>query len=434
VRSRATRQVSQARGDAAAAFALETPQETRLAAAVRAVLDACRPLAAVEHELDAALGSVLAEDLGAPSPLPPFDSSAMDGVAVRAGDVAGARADAPVSLRVVDESAAGRPARAAVGAGEAVWISTGAEIPAGADAVVRRESTRIHARRVEVLRAARSGENIRRAGEDVRAGARVLARGTLLGPAQLGMLASLGRARVRCARAPAVSVLVTGDELIGAGQPLRAGAIHDSNSHSVGALARCEGAHVVRSQPVGDSFEATRGAIEAAAADSDVLVVCGGVSVGRHDHVRPALGSLGAERAFWGLALRPGHPTWFGRLGDTLVFGLPGNPVSAMVTFSLLAAPALRALQGRRERGEPLHAALDEGYEKAPGRVHALRCRLERGAGGWRARLTGPQGSHVLSSMLDAEALALVAAETTRVQAGEQVPIEPLPMWSRPRC
>ena len=258
----------------------------------------------------------------------------------------------------------------------------------------------------------------------------VLERGTLLGPAELGVLASLGRGSAPCARRPRVAILVSGDELLGADEHSRPGAIHDSNSLSISALARCAGAEVVGLARISDDADAVRAAIERAALDVDVLVICGGVSVGAHDHVRSSLGQLGAQTAFWGLALKPGRPAWFGTLGGVPVFGLPGNPVSAMVTFVLLVGPALRALLGRRARAPRMTAVLDGDYEKAPGRAHAVRCRLHERPDGWHAVPTGPQDSHVLSSMLGADALAFVPSGVSRVAAGERVEIEPLHAWT----
>lgn len=392
----------------------------------RIVLRALTPLPAVALDLDSALGRVLAEDVVAEQPLPAFDSSAIDGFAVKSADLARAEAEDPVRLRLVGESRAGRPAQATLSAGQAIAISTGAMIPAGADAVVRVERARADDGAVEILDKVNPGAEIRRAGEDVPAGASVLARGAKLGPAELGVLASLGRETVSCAASPRVSVLVTGDELLAAGAPPRRGAIRDSNSHSIGALARCAGARVVRSVAVCDDAPRTQDAIAEAVADSDAVVICGGVSVGAHDHVRPSLEALGASEAFWGLALKPGHPTWFGTLDAVPIFGLPGNPVSAMVTFVLLAGPALLALQGASPAKRPLTAVLDSDYRKPAGRAHAVRCRLAPRPDGWHAQPTGPQGSHVLSSMLAADALAIVPSATTEVPAGARVEIEPL--------
>jgi molybdopterin molybdotransferase len=401
-------------------------QRVEIEDARRIVLQSVTPVETIALGLDDALGRVLAEDVAADRPLPAFDGSAMDGYAVRAADVAGAAGGAPVALAVVGESRAGRPSHATLGPGEAIAISTGAMVPAGADAVVRVERTRRDDGAVQVLESVDRGADVRRAGEDVAAAATVLARGTPIGPAELGMLASLGRAEAICARAPRVSVIATGDELLAAGEPPRTGTLHDSNSYSLAALSRRAGACVIRRETVADDPQRTATAIAEAAADSDVVVLCGGVSVGVHDHVRPSLHALGAREGFWGLALKPGHPTWFGTLQGALVFGLPGNPVSAMVTFALLAAPALHALQGASSAGARMTAALDDGYRKPAGRAHALRCRVSAHEDGWHARPTGPQGSHMLSSMLAADALAIVPSEVTELARGARVWIEPL--------
>lgn len=395
----------------------------------RRVLDAVRPLPCEPVELQAALGRVLGQQASAGEPVPAFDSSAMDGFAVRAEDVAAAGQSSPAVLRVVDESRAGSPARAALGGGQAIAISTGAVLPAGADAIVPVEETRGRNGRVEVLWAAPAGRHVRRAGEDVRAGQTVLERGALLGPAELGVLASLGTVVAQCVRRPRLSLLVSGDELLAPGQPSRPGAIHDSNSLMISTLARCAGAEVVKAGVVCDDAEATTVALAAAVKDVEVAVVCGGVSVGVHDHVRPSLEALGAQTVFWGLALKPGRPTWFGTLGSTLVFGLPGNPVSAMVTFVLLVRPALRALLGMPGQAPRLTAVMECDYEKPAGRAHAVRCRITAREDGWHAAPTGAQGSHILTSMLSADALAILPSDTVAVHAGERVEIEPLHTW-----
>jgi molybdopterin molybdotransferase len=282
---------------------------------------------------------------------------------------------------------------------------------------------------VEVLVPAEPGQNVRRAGEDVRAGATVLARASVLGPAELGVLASVGYERVLCARRPRVSLLVTGDELLAPGERMRPGGVRDTSSVTVAALARAAGADVIRSAVVRDDAEATLTALTTALDGADAVVVCGGVSVGEHDHVRPALSELGAEQLFWGLALKPGRPAWFGTAGRALIFGLPGNPVSAMVTFTLLVAPAIRALQGAAAPSRRASAILDCDYAKPPGRAHAVRCRLTAREDGWHAQPTGPQGSHVLSSMLGADALAVIPTDSSGVRAGERVAVELLPRW-----
>ena len=379
-----------------------------------------------------ALGRVLGEDVVSTHPVPAFDNSAMDGFAVRAPDLAGAGPANPVALRLVGESRAGHPAKTAVEEGQAIAISTGAMLPEGADAVLRVEDTRLEEdATVHALGAPDLGRDVRRAGEDVLPGQTVLRSGTVLGPAELGVLASLGRSLIRCVRRPRLSVLVTGDELLGLHEAPRAGAVRDTSTLTISSLACCGGAEIAHTGRAGDDADATREAVELALEGADIAVVGGGVSVGVHDHVRPSLAALGVEELFWGLALKPGSPAWFGRRGETLVFGLPGNPVSAMVTFVLLVGPALRAMLGREPFAERGEAILDTDYEKPAGRAHAVRCRLEMRDDGLHATPTGPQGSHVLSSMLGADALAMIPSDSTSVEAGERVAIEPLLEWSR---
>jgi molybdopterin molybdotransferase len=393
----------------------------------RAVLDAVAPLACERIALADALGRVLAEQVSSAGPLPPFDSSAMDGFALRCADVRDAGEREPVTLSVVGESRAGHPSQRAVGAGEAIAISTGAIVPAGADAVVPLERANASNGHVDVLAAVAPGNDVRRAGEDIRAGQPVIGPGTLLGPAELGVLASLGRAQLDCFELPRVSVLSTGDELVEPGDPLPRGSIYNSNSYAVAALAREAGARVLASASVRDEADATSSAISHALSGADVVVVCGGVSVGAHDHVKTSLAELGVEQRFWGVALKPGKPTWFGARGRTLVFGLPGNPVSAIVTFTLLAAPALRALSGAPSGSARTTAQFACDYAKPAGRAHAVRCRLRASDAGWIAEPTGAQGSHVLTSMLGADALALIPSQSLGVSAGERVAIELLP-------
>jgi molybdopterin molybdotransferase len=376
-----------------------------------------------------ALERVLAEEITASEPVPAFDSSAMDGFAVRAEDVAGASPARPIALRVNGESRAGTPAPRALSAGEAISISTGAMVPDGADSIVPVEDTRLQADRVEIAAAAAVGAHLRRAGEDIRPGQTVLSAGTVIRAAELGVLASLARSSVSCVRRPRVAVLVSGDELLGPDEPMRPGGVRDSSSFSISALTRCAGGEVASTSLTRDDPVATREAIARAVTGVDVTIICGGVSVGEHDHVRPALKALGAEQVFWGLALKPGRPVWFGTIAGKLAFGLPGNPVSAMVTFVLLVGPALRALMGARDADRSATAVMDSDYAKAPGRAHAVRCRLSTREDGWHAEPTGAQGSHILTSMLRADALAIVPAETAEVRAGERVRIEPLWGW-----
>src|ERR1039458_3797501 len=315
------------------------------------LLEVATALRAEEVALGEALGRTLAEDVTSAESVPGFDNSAMDGFAVRARDTAGATAASPALMRAVDESSAGHPARCGVNAGEAIAISTGAMLPAGADAVVRIEDVLQRGPEIEVRIPIEPGTDVRRTGEDIRAGQVALRAGTQVGPFELGVLASIGCARVRCVSRPSLRVLTTGDELLDPSEQLRPGGVRNTNAYTVPALARLAGAEVVGVQGVGDEQAATQAAV-VETLQCDIAVICGGVSVGAHDHVRPALRAAGAQEVFWGVALRPGKPTWFGtcdsRGGErqTLVFGLPGNPVSAIVTFLLFARPAVRRLDG----------------------------------------------------------------------------------------
>jgi molybdopterin molybdotransferase len=412
------------------------PDLIELGTARDVVLESAAALEAERVSLRDALGRHLAVDVESAEPVPSFDNSAMDGFAVRAEDTRGARPGAPVSLTVVGESRAGRPAGVSLGSGEAIGISTGAAIPTGADAVVRVEQTRSEGSlgsdsqgdslgdsHVDVEAEVEAGRDIRRAGEDIEPGDVVIAAGTRIGPAELGVLASVGAAEVSCRRRPRVCVMTSGDELLEPGEEMRPGGVRNSNAFSIPALAAQAGAEAVLVGRAVDEPEATRAAI-APALDADLAVLCGGVSVGRHDHVRRALADLGVEERFWGVALKPGKPTWFGTRRGTLVFGLPGNPVSAMVVFVLLVWPALAALGGADPGRRRTTARLASDYEKQPGRTHAVRCRLELGEDGWLAHPFARQGSHVLSSMLGADCLAIVPAASGSLRAGERVEVE----------
>ena len=379
------------------------------------VLAAVRGLAAEGVDLGDALGRVLAEDVVADLVLPPFDSSAMDGFAIAAGQAA--------ELSVVGESQAGLPFDGALASGQAVRISTGAVVPRGGDAVVPIEQVRVEGDRIHVP-GVDAGAHIRRAGEDVKPGDVVIRAGAELGPAEVGMLAALGRVEAHVARRPQVAVAVTGDELRQPGEPLEPGQIYDSNAVAIGALATRAGADAVRRTRVPDREEATVDALAEAADGVDVLCITGGVSVGPHDHVKGALAQIGFEQQIWGVSLKPGKPFWFGVRGDQYAFGLPGNPVSAMVTFQLFARPLLRALQGADPDQARSTAVLDGPIRSNADRDQAVRCRLRMADDGWHAEPTGPQGSHVMSSMLGAGALAIVPAGERDLRPGERVVIE----------
>jgi molybdopterin molybdotransferase len=384
------------------------------------VLAATRPLPSEQVSVDDALDRVLAQDVRAAADVPTFPSSAMDGFAIKAGPAAR-------TMTVVGESRAGRPAATALRDGEAIRISTGAAVPEGATSVIRQEDVADRGKAIETQADTAVGSNIRDAGEDMQAGTTVLFPGATLGAAELGVAAAAGVGTLIVARRPRVSILCTGDELRAPGTPLGPGEIHNSNAPMLAALARHCGARADPARRLADDFDATEAGLAQALEHSDVVIVTGGVSVGPHDHVKPALASLGVAKQFWGVSLQPGKPTWFGAQERKLVFGLPGNPVSAVVTFSLFARPALAALQGaRHERPLDSEAVLGVAVPLSPAREQAVRVRLERSEGHTIAIPNGPQGSHIVTSLVGAQALALIPPGDGELGAGTRVALEHL--------
>jgi len=398
------------------------PPLLTIAAARERVLKAARPLGIERVAIADARGRVLAADLQAAGDVPPFPCSAMDGYAILAGD-------AGRTLQVVGESRAGIPSSLPISGRNAIRISTGGAVPAGATAVIRQEDVEAHDGTILTRATVGAGENVRGAGEDMRSGETVLRAGTALGAAELGAAVAAGAAELPVARRPRVQVLCTGDELRAPGEPLGPGEIHNSNAPMLDALAAEQGAVVGEpARRLPDDPAATEAGLAAALERADVVIVSGGVSVGPHDHVKPALAVLGVEEVFWRVALQPGKPTWVGRRGDVLVFGLPGNPVSAVVTFALFVRPALAALQGRtEERSLEPEAVLGAAVPQNPDREQAVRVRLERRDGTLVAMPNGPQGSHIVTSLLGADALALVPAGAGELEAGAVVALERLP-------
>ncbi len=374
--------------------------------ALALVLARVRPLPLEDVPVASAAGRVLGADARAVTDLPPFDSSAMDGYAVRA-------VDTPGHLRLVGHSAAGRPETGAVGPGEAVAISTGAVVPAGADAVVPVERT---SGEVDVERVA-EGENVRPRGGDTRAGEVVVAAGSLLGPPQVSALAAAGVAVVRCGSRPRAAVLATGSELRAPGEPLSPGEIYESNTVLIAAQLRLAGAAPTVFPAVADDAAATRAALEAVL-DHDVVITSGGVSVGPHDLVRATLEELGARQVFWRVAVKPGKPIAFSVRGETLVFGLPGNPVSSLVGFELFVAPAVRALQGLRDPGPDfLPGRLARSVRRTAERDELVRARR---VGDQLEPLSG-QDSHMIVRAAAANALVLIPRGEGEVQQGAPV-------------
>ncbi len=376
-----------------------------------------------------ALGRVLAEAVVSGRQLPPADNSAMDGYAVRSGDLSGAEPRRPVTLQVAFEVAAGGDAALPLGLGQAARVFTGAPLPPGADAVVRQEDCEREGDLVHVRVEAPPGANVREAGEDVRRGERVLEPGERLGPAQLGMLASLGRSVVAVHQRARVAILSGGDELVEPDEEIAGGRIVSSNSYSLAAQCREIGAEPVYLGIARDTADDLEQHFRAGLG-ADLLVSSAGVSVGDRDFVRGVLEKLGCTLLFWGVEIKPGYPLAFGRFdGDRgpLVFGLPGNPVSAMVTFEQFVRPALLKMMGHRRWFRPLlRARLAEDLRKKPGRMHFVRVALERRDGEVLARATGSQGSGVLRSMTLAQGLLIFPAEASALNEGDTATVQVL--------
>lgn len=402
---------------------LQSPLMLSVEEAQAQVLDEITELGSEPVSLDDALGRVLREDVVAPRDLPPGDNSAMDGYAVRAAEVAGASDATPVPLVVSGDIAAGRPARTELAPGTCMRIMTGALVPAGADAVVQVELTDGGTEIVSIRRPVRPGANIRRRGEDMREGNLVLPSGEPLGPAEIGLLAGLGRGEVVVARRPVVAIFSTGDELVDSpGEGLEDGRILNSNGPLLAALVRRAGGVTRSLGIVRDSHEATVDALDAAAG-ADFILSSGGVSVGAFDYVKGALTALGAKTRFWRVAMKPGKPVIVSRLRDSVVFGLPGNPVSCFVSFHLFVGPALRKAAGARQPWLPAVVSTRLAADvRSPGdrRVYA-RARLRAEDGGLVAYPLASQGSGSLTSMAGANALIIIEEGRVGVAAGETV-------------
>lgn len=386
------------------------------------ILDLVEPVAGSERvALRESLGRVMAEDVISPHNVPGHDNSAMDGYAVRFADLA---AEGETALRVAGTTFAGRAFAGRLGPGECVRIMTGGVIPAGADTVVIQEVVRTEDDRIFVPPKQRMGQNLRRAGEDLRAGSPAIRAGKLLRPAELGLIASLGIGEVAVRRRPRVAFFSTGDELASIGTPLKEGEVYDSNRYTLhGMLARlgCEivDLGVVRDDPA---------ALEAAfrqASEADAIVTSGGVSVGEADFIRGLMAKLG-EVAFWKIAMRPGRPMAFGKIGNSWLFGLPGNPVAVMVTFYEFVRDALLKLSGV-DPVEPLprfSVPCVSPLKKRPGRSEFQRGVLFREGGEWKVRSAAAQGSGILRSMSEANCLIVIAPERGNIAPGERVDVQ----------
>ncbi|MGA9350248.1 MAG: gephyrin-like molybdotransferase Glp [Anaerolineae bacterium] len=401
--------------------------------ALEYVLKHFEPLEPEEVEILDTLDRVLAEDVYSDMDIPPFDNSAMDGYAVRAADTVGAGPEASITLRVIADLAAGYTTDLVVEAGTAIRIMTGAPLPAGADAVVRFEETseglsagERRGDRIEVFRQVVVGENVRPEGEDIRKGELVLAEGTVLRPQEIGVLASLGRARVRVIRRPRVAILATGDELIAIDEPLAPGKIRNSNEYSNAALVQRYGGIPIRLGIARDDVEELTAKIrEGLTQKVDLFITSAGVSVGDYDVVKDVLGTEG-EMHFWQVRMKPGKPLAFGEIQGVPLLGLPGNPVSAMVSFEQFARPAILKMLGKRRLRKPTVEAILEEDVKSSGRRNFKRAVITERDGEYYASVTGPQGSGILTSMVKANGLAIIPEGIRQMKAGERVTVQML--------
>lgn len=398
--------------------------------ALREVITRARPLPSETVPILGSLGRTLARTVKAAAPVPPFAKATMDGYAVRAGDTTLSGGRSFVELDVIEDLPAGRVGRKKVGPAQAVRIMTGAPLPAGSDAVVMVEETERTDRGVIVRSSVSAGDNVGRAGEDIEKGAVVLERGSVIGPAEAGMLASLGLARVHVVRRPRLAVIATGDEIVEPGQPAGPGRIRNANGYSLTAQAAQAGADASYLGIARDKGASLRSKIHRAER-SDILVLSGGVSVGDYDLVKEQLRTLGVRPVFWQVNIKPGKPVFFGARGRQLVFGLPGNPTSAMVTFHLFARTAIARMLGRKTVEPPRAAAvLEREIRLKPGRTQFLRGVLAAEGPVLRVDPYPDQRSGVLRSMIASRCLIFAPPGTARLEKGARVEILPMdPAW-----
>lgn len=392
--------------------------------ALNEILSRIRPLGSEKISILEALGRVMAEDIYANRDVPPFDNSGMDGYAVRAGDIQNASPNHPTRLEVVEDLPAGFIPKKRVERGKAIRIMTGAPIPQGADTVVPVEGSNKEGDFVSIFVAALSGENIRKAGGDVRKGERVISTGDLIRPSEVGMLASVGRPFVSVYQRPLVAILCTGDELVDADGNVDGVKIVSSNSYTLAAQVKDCGAIPIQLGIARDRKEEIEEKL-LQGMRADVLISSAGVSVGDYDFVKDVLGDLGVEIVFWKVAMKPGMPAAFGMLQGKPVFGLPGNPVSSMVSFEQFVRPSLLKMMGHRQLFRPvIEAVLKEDIQKRPGRRHFIRALVTFEKDQYFVASTGAQGSGILKSMVKANGLMVIPEDRETVRAGERVRVQ----------
>jgi len=394
--------------------------------ALQTILANFKPLGLEKINILAACGRVTGESIFAPRNIPSADNSAMDGYAVRRSDTQGATKNHPLKLNIIEDIPAGRIARKKINKGEAARIMTGAVIPEGADAVIRQEDTFKDGKTVTLYVAAKKGENIRFAGEDVRKGELVVKKGSLLHPAHIGMLASLGKASVKVYRKPRVAIMSTGDELVHIKTNPGPGKIVNSNSYSLAAQILECGATPVMLGIVKDKKSDLEKKFQTAIR-ADVIISTGGVSVGDFDFVKNVMGEIGNAMHFWQVAMRPGKPLAFGAIKNVPLFGLPGNPVSAMVSFEQFVRPSLLKMQGHRNIfRQTIKAVCAEDFQKQAGFRHFIRAIVRKEKDRYIATTTGDQGSGILKSMVAANGLIVMGENETRIKKGTLVTVQML--------
>ncbi|MCJ7646251.1 molybdopterin molybdotransferase MoeA [bacterium] len=388
--------------------------------ALKIVLEDTKPVESEWVALTRAHRRALAEDIVARNNVPYTDNSAMDGYAIRTGDVK----SIPQDLKVVGVVACGKSVKKRLKPGEAMAIMTGAPIPESCDSVIPVEDTEaVGSGIVRILRNIEPGKNVRYSGEDVRKGEVVLRRGTAIGPAELGMLASVGRKRVRVFRKPLVAILITGNEIIEPGEKLRPGKVRDINTFSLCGLVEKFGGVPLPLGIAGDESVKLARKMKKGL-NSDIMIISGGVSMGRFDFVREALTSLGYREKFWKVAMKPGMPISFGYIGQTPVFGLPGNPVSSMVSFLEFVRPLMMKLMERAVDLPEVSAILRTPVEKKDNRRHFLRVKLDYRNHKYFASLTGPQGSGILKSMIECDGIAILPEDSKALKIGDRVTVQ----------
>jgi molybdopterin molybdotransferase len=391
--------------------------------ALKVILGSVEVLGLERLPLMSSLGRILGEDIYAPYPIPSWDNSAMDGYAVMHKDIASASPENPARLEVIADLPAGYAPTRELKSGEAIRIMTGAPLPKGSDTVVMVEDTRKEKSQVAIFKAPSQGDNIRKAGEDVQKDSLVLSQGSIIHPADVGMLASLKRAVVSVYQKPTVAVVSTGDELIDVDGDLTAGKIVSSNTYSLASLVKDSGAHPLILGIAKDRPGELK-AIFKAALTADMIISSGGVSVGDYDLVKDTLKELGAEMKFWKVAMRPGQPLAFGVIEGKPTFGLPGNPVSCMISFEQFVRPSILKAGGHKRLFRTLvEAELKESVTKKAGKKYFMRCIISREAGKYVVTTTGAQGSGILMSMVKANGLIVAPEEKTTLPAGEMVKV-----------